>query len=89
MHKQELQQILHDLKVERDTNEQLDSHQVDTLSALIEELERQVQDPSNDMNAALYLVERLKEPTEEFKVKHPQLTSIIGRFSNLLSAIGI
>lgn len=81
--------ILSELKAELNDNQNLDAHQRQTTEALIEEITSQVNAPENHLSGDQYLINKLKEMTEEFEVNHPKLTDIFGRLSDLLSRMGL
>jgi len=89
MHKQTMAEILFDLRKELTENEQLEAHQRQSMQALADEIDRKINDPEALMSGDQFLLTRLKESAEEFEAKHPALTNIIGRLSNLLSDMGI
>ena len=89
MDKQQMLEILAELKKELAQNSRLDQHQRQTMEALVEEINLRVSDPEVDMSSDKFLLSRLKSQTEEFEVNHPKLTNIIGRLSDLLARIGI
>ncbi|TQV75159.1 DUF4404 family protein [Aliikangiella marina] len=89
MNKQQMLDILNELKVELAENQQLDTHQKQTTEALIEEIWAQVSAPENQLSGDQYLLNKFKNVTEEFEINHPKLTDIFGRLSDLLSRMGL
>ena len=89
MNKQQMLEILIELKKELAENTRLDKHQRQTMEALIDEINQRISDPELDMSGDQFLLSRLKSQTEKFEVSHPKLTSIIGRLSDLLARMGI
>ncbi|MET1254059.1 DUF4404 family protein [Aliikangiella maris] len=89
MDKQQMLDILVELKNELDSNQITDSYQRQKTEALIDEINRQMTQPTTDMTGDKYLVEKLKSEIETIQVHHPQLTDLIGRLSDLLARMGI
>jgi len=89
MDKQQMLEILHELKSELEQNSKLETHQRQTMEALVEEINHRVTDPEVEMSSDEFLISRLKSQTEDFEVSHPKLTNIIGRLSDLLARMGI
>jgi len=89
MNNQQMLDILNELRVELNNNQSLDTHQIQTTKALIEEITAQVNSPENQLTGDQYLVNKLKQLTEEFEVNHPKMTDIFGRLSDLLSRMGL
>lgn len=89
MDKQQMLEILNELKYELADNSSLETHQRQTMEALAEEIDSRINDPDNNKSGDEYLLDRLKDETESFEVNHPKLTHILGRLSDLLSRMGI
>lgn len=89
MDKQQMSQILYELRQELSENKQLDRHQIQVTTALADEIERKIMDPKNLLSGDEFLLVKLKESAEEFEENHPKLTHIIGRLSDLLARMGV
>ncbi len=89
VNKQEMRQILFELRQQMAINSSLDDHQRQSLQALSEEITRKIEDPVNNLSSDAYLLRKFKEETEEFENKHPDLTHVVGRLSDLLARMGI
>ena len=89
MDKQQMTEILFELRQELSTNESIEPHQRQVMEALASEIETHVGDPQTRMSGDQFLLTRLKDAAEEFETNHPKLTNIVGRLSDLLARMGI
>ena len=89
MHKHEMTKILFELKNELESNDQIEAHQRQIMTALAEEISIKVNDPQESMSGDKFLLSKLKEVTEEYETTHPKMTNIVGRLSDLLARMGI
>ena len=89
MHKHEMTEILFELKTELETNDQIEDHQRQTMTALAEEIALKVNDRQESMSGDKFLLTKLREAAEEYETSHPKMTNIVGRLSDLLARMGI
>jgi len=82
-------EILFELKTELESNEQIEEHQRQTMTALAGEIAAKVNDPQESMSGDKFLLSKLKELAEEYETNHPKMTNIVGRLSDLLARMGI
>jgi len=89
MNKEQMAEILFELRTELAENVELGNHRKQVMEALSDEIERKINAPEADMAGDDYLLNKLKEAAEEFEAEHPKLTNIVGRLSDLLARMGI
>lgn len=89
MNKEQMAEILFELRTELAENAELGTHRKQVMEALADEIERQINAPEADMAGDDYLLTKLKEAAEEFETEHPKLTNIVGKLSDLLARMGI
>ena len=89
MHKQEMAEIMFELKKELAQDLPMEPHQRELMNALVSEIEDRINDPQVSMSGDQFLLTRLKEVAEVFETKHPALTAIVGRLSDVLARMGI
>lgn len=87
MKKQELEQILQQLKDELAASQFEKSSSEQDLNALIEKIEQALQDDEKAVKQALN--EPLNDAVLRFEGSHPKLTSLLNSISSLLSNLGI
>lgn len=89
MNKEQMAEILFELRTELAENTELETHRKQVMEALADEIERKINAPEADMTGEDYLLTKLKEAAEEFETEHPKLTNIVGKLSDLLARMGI
>ncbi len=88
MSKEDINQSIEALKAELDQIADTDLSTKDKLSALIADIEKQVQEPDNESHKAANL-QNLPALIEQFEAEHPKVTNTLGRLLNTLSGMGI
>lgn len=89
MNKEQMAEILFELRSELSDNQVIEHHQKQIMEALADEIERKITAPDVDMTGDQYLLTKLKDIAKEFEAEHPKLTNIVGRLSDLLARMGI
>ncbi len=89
MNKQQMSEILFELREALVKNEQIDAEQSQSMQTLAGEIESRINDPQALLSGDEFLLGRLKESAENFEVKHPELTEIIGRLSDVFARMGL
>jgi len=87
MHKQELQTILEELKIELAASQFSKPSSQQELQKLIEQIEQALLDDEGIVRNALN--EPLSDAVTRFEGSHPQLTSILNNIISVLSNMGI
>ena len=89
MNKDEMAEILFDLRKTLKASDDLEHHQKQVMEALADEIERKITAPEANMSGDQYLLTKLKDAAKEFEADHPKLTAVVGRLSDLLARMGI
>ncbi|TQV89855.1 DUF4404 family protein [Aliikangiella coralliicola] len=89
MDKQQMAEILYEIRTELAGNEKIEHHQRQLMEALAGEIEERIGSPEVDMSGDQFLLTRLKDLAKDFEAEHPKFTNIVGRLSDLLARMGI
>jgi hypothetical protein len=88
MPKEQLHTTLQELQLELERVNFDDDNHRNTVNQSIVTIQKKLRDESF-MSGDEYIVHELKEALEQFEEKHPKITDLVGRVSDLLSKIGI
>jgi len=88
MNRQKMTSILKELEIELSSGELDDYHQQKT-QAFAERIQSKLEDGDDNLTGDEFFIKQIEESINKFEVKHPKLTEIIGRISDLLARSGI
>jgi len=89
MDRQEMLQILTDLDEQLSNTEDLDEYHRSKTIALSQHIKRALSDGDDRLSGDEFLTKKIKDAIDDFEINHPQLTTIVGRISDLLAGSGL
>ncbi|MBV1911686.1 MAG: DUF4404 family protein [Kangiellaceae bacterium] len=89
MNRQQMVQILSELDQQLDEDHDIDEYHRDKTTALTQFIRNMLSEEEDHLPADEFLTKKLQQTIDQFEIRHPQLTSIIGRISDLLAKSGV
>lgn len=84
-----MREILLELEHELEQNQELSSQERANLQGLASEINLKLENPINNLSSEQFVLSELVELAEDFEARHPRLTDIVGRLSDLLARMGL
>lgn len=89
MNRQNMSDILQELEKELAEETNLDEYHRLKLQSLAEHIKNVLKQSDDQLTGDEFLIKKIKDSIDDFEVKHPKITDIIGRVSDLLSRGGL
>ncbi|MEP1742431.1 MAG: DUF4404 family protein [Kangiellaceae bacterium] len=89
MNRLELIELQKQLDEQLSNEHPLDDYHQQKAANLSKKITQLLNKKEEDLSADEFLVHKVKQAIDDFEINHPQLTTIIGRISDLLAAAGI
>lgn len=81
--------ILNELEAQLSNDNQLDQYHREKTMALSQHIKEVLAVREEKLSGDQFLVKKLEEVIDDFEINHPQLTTIVGRISDLLAGSGL
>ena len=89
MERQQMEQVLVELNAQLSDDNNLDDYHRDRAMALSEHIQAVLNSREDTLSGDQFLLKKLKDSIDEFEINHPQLTTVVGRVSDLLAGAGL
>ena len=89
MNRLELIELQKQLDEQLINKQPLDDYHQEKAAILSKNISELLEKKEENFSADEFLINKVKQTIDEFEIKHPQLTTIIGRISDLLASAGI